>query len=137
VDRYDPHAVRRIEHRARGRHVDVVDEKNGSGVAYVEATLFSHDGAALDQRLDVMARAVCEADPRTLEQRRSDALGALGHGGDRLACLCGGADCDAADAAPSSVVLNVIAEEKSLLMTPWCSLMGPAPRDPAPLSCGR
>src|SRR5438105_8748641 len=73
VDRYDPYAVRRIEHSARGRHVDVVDEKNGSGVAYVEGQLFSHDAAALDKRLDAMARTVCDADPRTLEQRRADA----------------------------------------------------------------
>ena len=114
VDRYDPDAVRRIEHSARGRHVDVVDAGNGSGVAYVEATLFSHDGAALDQRLDAMAQAVCEADPRTLDQRRSDALGAWAHGGDRLACLCDNPDCPAAGAAPSAVVLNVIAEENSL-----------------------
>jgi len=104
VDRYDPYAVRRIEHSARGRHVEVVDAGNGSGVAYVEATVFSHDGAALDQRLDAMARTVCEADPRTLEQRRSDALGVLGHGGDRLACLCDNPDCDAAESAPSAAV---------------------------------
>jgi hypothetical protein len=52
VDRYDPDAVRRIEHRARGRHLDVVDEDNGSGIAYVEGQLLRHDAAALDQRLD-------------------------------------------------------------------------------------
>jgi Domain of unknown function (DUF222) len=33
VDRYDPDAVRRVELSARGRHVDLVDEHNGSGVA--------------------------------------------------------------------------------------------------------
>src|SRR4051794_33114472 len=131
VDRYDPDAVRRIEHSARGRHVDVVDADNGSGVAYVEATLFSHDGAALDQRLDAMAHTVCEADPRTLEQRRSDALGVLGHGGDRLACLCGGVDCEAAQSTPRAGVLNVIAQEKSLSDDAAGQLDGASPPGPS------
>jgi hypothetical protein len=130
VDRYDPDAVRRIEHSARGRHVDIVEADNGSGVSYVEAVLLSHDGAALDQRLDVMAQAVCEDDPRTLEQRRSDALGALGHGGDRLSCLCGRVDCDAAEAGPSAVVVNVIAEEKSLSDDTAVEIDGAGPPGP-------
>jgi hypothetical protein len=130
VDCYDPNAVRRIEHSARGRHVDVVDAANGSGVSYVEGQLFSHDAAALDKRLDAMARSVCEADPRTLEQRRADALGALAHGGDRLACLCGGPDCAGADTAPSAVVVNVIAEEKSLSDDTAVQLDGAGPPGP-------
>jgi Domain of unknown function (DUF222) len=50
VDRYDPNAVRRVELSARGRHVDVVDDKTGSGRSYVEGQLFSHDAAALDTK---------------------------------------------------------------------------------------
>jgi hypothetical protein len=130
VDRYDPDAVRRVELSARGRHVDIVDEKNGSGVSYVEGKLFNHDAAALDQRLDAMARAVCEADPRTLEQRRADALGALAHGGDRLRCECGAADCAAAQAAPSAVVVNVIAEQASLADDTAVALDGAGPPGP-------
>ena len=114
VDRYDPHALVRTELSARGRHVDVVPTDGGTGLAWIEGTLFSTDAAALDKRLDAMARSVCQADPRTLEQRRADALGALAHGGDRLTCACGAADCDAAAAGPSAVVINVIAEQASL-----------------------
>ncbi len=88
VDRYDPAALRRSQDHARGRHVDVHAGTDGSGTASIEALLFAADADALDQRLDAMARAVCDGDPRTIEQRRSDALGALGHGGDRLACGC-------------------------------------------------
>ena len=64
VDRYDPNALRRSELGARGRHVEVVADRKGSGLSCIDATLFSHDAAALDQRLDAMARAVCDADPR-------------------------------------------------------------------------
>src|SRR5258708_33854118 len=70
VDRYDPHALRRAELGSQGRHVEVIDDRDGSGLSWIEGKLFSHDAAALDERLDEMARAVCPADPRTLEQRR-------------------------------------------------------------------
>ena len=79
---------------ARGRHVDVHVATDGSGTASLEALLFAPDADALDQRLDAMAGAVCDGDPRTMEQRRSDALGALGHGGDRLACGCDDPACE-------------------------------------------
>jgi Domain of unknown function (DUF222) len=96
VDRYDPHALRRTELGARGRHVEVVADQKGSGLSWIDGTLFSHDAAAL-------------------EQRRADALRALAHGGDRLACGCGHPQCAAADiAAPSATVVHVIAEEHSL-----------------------
>jgi hypothetical protein len=130
VDRYDPDAVRRVELSSRGRHVDVFDDHNGSGVADLDGKLFSHDAAALDKRLDAMARTVCDDDPRTLEQRRADALGALAHGGDRLSCQCGDPECEAADAAPSAVVINVIAEEKTLSDDTAAQLDGAGPPGP-------
>ena len=114
VDRYDPAALRRSENQARGRYVDVHAATDGSGTASIEGLLFGPDADALDQRLDAMARTVCDGDPRTLEQRRSDALGALGHGGDRLACGCGSEDCGAAGVQPSTVVVHVVADEESL-----------------------
>jgi hypothetical protein len=77
--------------------------------------LFEHDAAAVDARLDAMAHAVCDGDPRTMDQRRSDALGAFGHGADRLSCLCGSDDCAAAAGVqPNAVIINVIADEKTL-----------------------
>jgi Domain of unknown function (DUF222) len=112
VQRHDPLAVRRMELHARGRHVNT--HSDGSGTATIEAVLFDHDAAAVDARLEAMARGVCDADPRTLEQRRADALGALGHGVDYLVCLCGAEDCAAAGVQPNAVVINVIAEEASL-----------------------
>ena len=115
VDRYDPHALRRTQTKARDRHVDVVAPRDGTGLATVEATLFAHDAEALDQRLDAMTHTVCDGDPRTMEQRRSDALGAWGRGADRLTCGCDNPDCDAATAQQTgAVVVYVIAEQTSL-----------------------
>ncbi len=133
VDRYDPHALRRVELSSQGRHVDVVADQKGTGMSWIDGKLFSHDAAALDQRLDAMARAVCEADPRTLEQRRADALGALAHGGDRLACGCG--DPSALRPIvlrPSATVVHVIAEERSLADDTPVQLDGEEPPRPGP-----
>jgi hypothetical protein len=132
VDRYDPNALRRVELRSRGRHVDVAG-RDGTGMSAVAGDLFSHDAAALDQRLDAMARAVCEADPRTLEQRRADALGALARGGDQLACGCEDPACSAAvNAAPTATVVHVIAEERSLSDETPVQLDGETPPRPGP-----
>ncbi|GAB7066595.1 hypothetical protein JCM12141A_08840 [Mycolicibacterium hodleri] len=118
VAQVDPQAVIRTETRARGRSVEVGDE-DGSGMATVFATLFAHDAKAFDARVDALARTVCPADPRTLDQRRSDAMGALSHGADRLACLCETDDCPAADNPPSTgVVVYVIASQDTLDQRP-------------------
>ena len=62
-----------------------------------------------------MARGVCEDDPRTLAQRRSDALGALGAGSTVLSCGCANPNCPAVvdDGRASSIVVHVIAEAAS------------------------
>ena len=70
---------------------------------------------ALDRRLNELAATVCDADPRTREQRRADGLGVLAAGADRLACGCGSSDCAAATRPSSrSVVIHVVAEQASV-----------------------
>ena len=92
--------------------------------------MFDHDAAALDKRLDAMARAVCDGDARTKDQRRADALGALAAGADRLACACGADDCPAAGSAANAVVINVIADEKTLSDDTPVTLDGENPDKP-------
>ena len=119
VHEFDPHALPRTHTRARSRAVDVhVDD--ASGVASLWGAMFAHDGKALDARLDTLARTVCAADPRTHDQRRADALGALAAGADQLACLCGQTECPAAtDAAPpNKVLIHVVAHAESVSPPP-------------------
>jgi len=71
----------------------------------------------VDARLNEMAAGVCAQDPRTLEQRRVDALNTVGLGSFTLACACERPDCpvqvtEAADAA--RVVINVVAGADTL-----------------------
>ena len=117
VDRYDPAALRRTRAAARGRDV-VIDSPHGQdGTTNLWGTLYSTDAAVLDRRLRQLAHGVCDDDPRTIAQRRADALGALAAGADRLACGCGSASCAAVadvDQRASSVVIHVVAEESAL-----------------------
>ena len=86
-----------------------------TGWPRLSGSLLSPDAHALDHRLDGLAATVCAHDPRSREQRRADALGALAAGADRLGCRCGRADCAAGTRpAASPVVIHVIAEQATL-----------------------
>jgi hypothetical protein len=131
VDRYDPYALRRTESRSRDRHLDVVGAEDGTGLAWIEGKLYAHDAAALDQRVDALAHTVCEHDPRTIDQRRADAMAALLAGADRLTCECGGDDCPGAEGrSRTDVVVHVIAEQDSLTDDTPVQLDGSEPTGP-------
>ena len=68
------------------------------------------------RRLDALAATVCDQDPRTNEQRRADACGALGRGHASLACRCGRDECAAAAErnAAAAAVIHVLAEQATL-----------------------
>lgn len=133
IDRYDPAAVRRSRNSARSR--EVVITSTGGGTADVSGTLFATDAAVLDQRLDDMAHQVCSQDPRTVAQRRADALGTLAAGGLALACQCQDGDCPSRrpDARTSAVVIHVVADAAALDARPDPYVHGkppPLPIDP-------
>ncbi len=116
IDRYDPGALRRARATARSRDVTIGSREEDTGTTALTGRLYSTDAALLDRRLTQMAHGVCEDDPRTISQRRADALGALAAGSDRLACECGSAECPSAegDGRASSIVIHVLAEPEAL-----------------------
>ncbi|CKU30524.1 13E12 repeat-containing protein [Mycobacterium tuberculosis] len=113
VARADADAVRRRK-EYRGQRQFWVGESQ-DGVCQIGGSLLAVDAHALDARLSALAGTVCEHDPRSREQRRADALGALAGGADRLGCGCGRADCAAGKrpAAPP-VVIHLIAEAATI-----------------------
>lgn len=133
VDRYDPGALRRTRARARSRDVVIDSADQESGTAAMWGRLYATDAAVLDRRLMQMAHEVCDNDPRTIAQRRADALGALAAGADRLVCACGNAECpagtDGTDRS-SGVVIHVVAEESSLSAQQDRHLSGEEPSRP-------
>jgi hypothetical protein len=133
VDRYDPGALRQTRDQARSRDL-VIDIANAeSGTTALWGRLFATDAALLDRRLLQMAHQVCEDDPRTIAQRRADALGALAAGADRLACGCANPDCPARDAEPAgAVVIHVVADAATVDTPPDPHISGEAELRPAP-----
>ncbi|MBO0865276.1 MAG: HNH endonuclease [Mycobacterium sp.] len=116
----DPDAAR--ERRAKAeddRYIGITARDNG--MAEVYGTVAATAATAFDRRLSQLAGQVCSADPRTLDQRRADALAALSEGR-QLACACGqpecprrvdvaGPDCDPGGA---QVVITVVASEQTV-----------------------
>lgn len=92
------------------RHVGVGPDSDG--LASLWGSLRVADAVALDNRLNQLADSVCRRDPRTKDQRRADATGALAAGHARLVCQCGRADCPVAgaDKPVSPAVIHVVAE---------------------------
>ncbi|OBH90965.1 HNH endonuclease signature motif containing protein [Mycobacterium sp. E2733] len=113
VAKADVDAVRRRQ-QCRDERCVGIDDLEG-GMSEIRGSLFSPDAHALDARLDALAATVCEHDPRSRDQRRADALGALAASADRLGCRCGRADC-AAGKRPAAmpVVIHVIADEATV-----------------------
>ncbi|ANI39349.1 HNH endonuclease signature motif containing protein [Mycolicibacterium vaccae] len=96
VERHDPDAVRKSREGDLGRTIEFGNPGDAPGFTTVWTRMFDGDAAAGKRTLTAMAYSVCDADPRTLDERREDALAALFHGITTLACRCGNGDCEAA-----------------------------------------
>lgn len=112
IEKFDPAAVRRTRNAVRGRVVEFGKPDDPAGVTSIWGLLLATDAKLLDRTLTAMAREVCGDDPRTLSQRRADALGILAARGDRLPCHCARPDCPAARTDPraAAVIIHVLTE---------------------------
>lgn len=109
----DADAVRRRLKRQSDRAIWIGEVFDG--LAELSGSLLGPDAHALEKRLEALAGTVCECDPRTRDQRRADALGALAAGADRLGCRCGRPECRAGKRpAAGPVVIHVIAERATV-----------------------
>ena len=135
VERHDPGALRRARAAVSERTVEFGSPADPAGITSMWARLYAPDAAFIEAQVEEMVRSVCEADPRTLADKRSDALTALA-ARTELACACGQSDCPAAGrAAPTkNAVVHVVADPDTITAaqtdgpTPDSS---PPPADPA------
>ncbi|WP_166905797.1 HNH endonuclease signature motif containing protein [Mycobacterium sp. DL440] len=114
IAKLDPNGVRVPPEVDEERFVQV--EPSSPGMASIWANVHAEDGVALSQRLDAVANTVCVNDPRTLEQRRADAVGPLARLESQLPCRCRRDDCPAAQmrAAADAAMVHVLANESTL-----------------------
>lgn len=111
VDAHDPAARLWFVEAARGMDVAFGKPDDAGGTRSVWGRLLSTHAELIERRLTAMARAVCAADPRTVGQRRAEALGAVFAGAERIACQCGRPECPNLAGTPLKdvVVIHVVA----------------------------
>ena len=115
VAKHDPDAVRRTQASLRGRDFTIGSGDDDTDTTSVWGRLRATDAAVLTKRITAMTGAVCDDDPRSAGERRSDAAGAWAHGNDHLACGCGAPSCRSAGPRPTSkVVIRVITDQPTL-----------------------
>ncbi|MGV1086527.1 MAG: HNH endonuclease signature motif containing protein [Mycobacterium sp.] len=113
IAKFDADGVRVPPEVDENRYVEV--KPTTPGMAGIWANIHATDAAAFDQRLDALAATVCANDPRTSMQRRSDAVGALAAGADRLLCACSSPQCPAATSGGAApVVIHLLAEQATV-----------------------
>ncbi|MGV0626738.1 HNH endonuclease signature motif containing protein [Mycolicibacter minnesotensis] len=113
VAKADADAVRRRNRSQADREISIQDLEGG--VSEIHGSLFTPDARAVGKALDALAATVCEHDPRSREQRRADAMGALAVRADRLGCRCGRPDCAAGQRpAASPTVIHVLAPQATV-----------------------
>jgi hypothetical protein len=113
IAKVDPDGVRVPPSIDNQRYVEVATTT--PGMAGIWANIHATDAAAFDQRLDLLAATVCPNDPRTVMQRRSDAVGAMAAGADRLLCACGSPYCLAiAGPGAPALVIHLVADRATL-----------------------
>jgi Domain of unknown function (DUF222) len=111
----DPDAIPERMRQEDRRRIDVIAV--GDGTAKGDGILATEAGIAVDKRLAELANGVCGNDPRTVNQRRADAMKAMAEGR-HLACERGADDCpNRSDDAvrPTRMVINVIAGAETVL----------------------
>lgn len=114
----DPDAIRERRLEAENeRHIAITATDNG--MAEIHGSVAAAAATAFDRRLSQLAKQVCPADPRTMDQRRADALAALAENRG-LACACGQPECpmrgndDKRDRTGAQVVVNVVASGQTV-----------------------
>jgi hypothetical protein len=113
VDQVDPGGLRRSRTTNTQRDVQFGSPSDEAGYTTMWARLYAPDGEVIKARMQELACSVCDDDPRTIGERRSDALTAMAAGMDVLACGCGNTECAAAArdvAPPATAVIHVVAD---------------------------
>ena len=131
VEKFDPVAVVRSKVAAKDVFVEFDDRDDPNGVASFWGRLRVTDKKALEQRLDDLAATVCSDDPRSVRERRADAMGALGVVGpqlERLTCQCGNADCAGSGKDPRSAAVTIYVLTDQV---PAAEVETPSKRQPA------
>ncbi|MGN7780690.1 DUF222 domain-containing protein, partial [Mycolicibacterium sp. 22603] len=107
VHTFDPIAVIRDKAAAKDRYIDFGDSDDPDGVVSFWGRMRTTDAAISDTRLNNLAHSVCDGDPRTVAERRADAVAAVLAGADQLTCLCGNTKCAGSGKDPRAGAVTI------------------------------
>ncbi len=116
VEQHDPGALRRTQQANGEETAQFGAPTDVPGMMTIFARVNAADGALMEHNVTEIAGSVCDADPRTAEQRRAQALvAAVNHTG--FDCGCGDPDCTAGtsgDAPAKNAVVYAIADQHTI-----------------------
>ncbi|WP_164478834.1 HNH endonuclease signature motif containing protein, partial [Mycolicibacterium stellerae] len=115
VDEHDPGALRRSRQSQSDPPVEFGSPADVAGTTSMWARLHSANAALIEHSVEELARSVCEADPRSINHRRADALtAAVTH--TAMVCGCGQPDCGgpAGDRPAKNAIVYAVADQKSV-----------------------
>ena len=138
LDAHDPQAREWFRQAARTMDVQFGKPEDDSGTRSVWGRLFATHAELIERRLTAIARAVCDSDPRTIGQRRAEAMGAVFAGADRIACQCAESGCPNSTSAAlkGSVVIHVVANQNAVDQARTRPPSGPRTRTAALMANG-
>lgn len=115
VDQHDPAALRRSRASASAPTVEFGSPADPAGTTSMWARLNSPDAALIEHAVEELAHSVCATDPRSMNERRADALTALATG-TGLPCRCGDPDCPGAttERPAKNAIVYVVADHRSV-----------------------
>lgn len=138
---HDPDATRIVHQAARRRDIRFGKPDDQLGTTSFFGSLHSSDATLVSRTIDELIATVCAEDPRTVGERRSDAMGVLAGRGDQLPCRCNRPECPQRGAADrtraSSAVIHVLADRAAIeaaiheaatqpsIGTPWLNAQRP------------
>ncbi|MGV0656180.1 DUF222 domain-containing protein [Mycolicibacterium thermoresistibile] len=142
---HDPDATRKVHQTAKRRDIQFGKPDDRTGTTSLYGSMHSADAALLDRTIDELVSTVCPEDPRTVGERRSDAMNVLTNRGDHLPCRCNRPECrqrvgdaEVVDRTrASSVVIHVLADQDAIeaavheaatqpsIGTPWLDAQQP------------
>ena len=114
---HDPGAVRHTVSAGARETVVFGCPTDPAGITTIWARLNAADAALMETNVEAMAHSVCDADPRTADERRAHALAARTNH-TAYGCRCGDPDCDGGvpgDAPARNAVVYVIADDEHTL----------------------
>lgn len=117
VEQHDPEAKVWFAQAERALDVQFGKPDDNTGTRSMWGRLYSTHSELIERRLAAIARSVCPEDPRTVGQRRAEAMAAVFGGSDRIACQCGSPECPSptSPALAGGVVIHVVADQETVV----------------------